>query len=219
MAASTVEEAEAANIRLCGSFFRHYIAPHSRQFELLAIDASLSSATNTNEKGKTRKASVQAAFRKGVSMLALGQPDAGGGARKRSSASWGEDDAEDEIDQDDPNLACGGEREGREEGEGSTGHAAPSKKTKVGACPWLKIKSEKVAGAEPRKLAYDLSSAAPAVLDRGLLRKAAVHLSAVDPTLSILIKRIGLTFVPMRENNKFECILIILSLVPHLCFT
>jgi hypothetical protein len=204
MAASTVEEAEAANIRLCGSFFRHYIAPHSRQFELLAIDASLSSAINTNEKGKTSKASVQAAFRKGVSMFALGRPDAGGGARKRSSAAWGEDDAEDEIDQDDPNLAWGGGWEGREEGQGSTGHAtpqaAPSKKTKVGACPWLKIKSEKVAGAEPRKLAYDLSSAAPAVLDRGLLRKAAVHLSAVDPTLSILIKRIGLTCVPMRRK-------------------
>lgn len=219
MAASTVEEAEAANIRLCGSFFRHYISPHSRQFELLAIDASLSSATNKNEKGKTSKASVQAAFRKGVSMLAFGQPDAAGGARKRSSAAWAEDDAEDEIDQDDPNLACGGGWEGREGGEGSTGPARPSKKTKVGACPWLKVKSEKVAGAEPRKLAYDLSSAAPAVLNRGLLRKAAVHLSAVDPTLSILIKRIGLTCVHMREKNKFECILINLSLVPQPCFT
>jgi 3-methyladenine DNA glycosylase/8-oxoguanine DNA glycosylase len=205
MAASTVEEAEAANIRLCGSFFRHYIAPHSRQFEQIAIDASLSSSTNSKQKGKASKVSVHAAFRKGVSLLALGQSDAAGGTRKRTCAGANDAD-EDENDLDDSNL------EGREGDEASacrdtppgTPQGTPSKKTKVAPCPWLKAKSEKVPGAVPRKLAYDLSSATPAVLDRGLLRKAAVHLCAVDPTLGILIKRLGVTCVPTRENSNKE---------------
>ena len=41
-----VEEAEAANIRLCGRFFRQWIDPHSRSFEIHALGASVAAATS-----------------------------------------------------------------------------------------------------------------------------------------------------------------------------
>ncbi|KAJ9465403.1 putative helicase [Diplonema papillatum] len=46
-AENTVEEAEAANIRLCGAFFRQYIDPLSRLFHERAVEASVSALTKT----------------------------------------------------------------------------------------------------------------------------------------------------------------------------
>jgi len=45
MAENTVEEVEAANIKLCGSFFRMHIAPHSTKYESVAVDALVTGKT------------------------------------------------------------------------------------------------------------------------------------------------------------------------------
>eukprot|EP01063_Lacrimia_lanifica_P021430 TRINITY_DN2875_c1_g1_i1.p1 TRINITY_DN2875_c1_g1~~TRINITY_DN2875_c1_g1_i1.p1 ORF type:complete len:2080 (+),score=730.03 TRINITY_DN2875_c1_g1_i1:59-6298(+) len=52
-AAGTVEEVEAANLRLCGAFFRQYIDPLSRLFQEKAVEASLAAlhAPRTNTHG------------------------------------------------------------------------------------------------------------------------------------------------------------------------
>ena len=203
MAEGTVEEAEAANIRLCGTFFRHYISPHSRQFEQIAIDANLSTATAgssraTNPSSKSRS-SVQSAFRKGLALLASTPTDAAGRNGKKRSA--GADAAEDDGDfvwED-----ADGERGGRAPDDAgsealatpiSTPMTSPAKKAKgaggskgtargggdvaggglaaPGTAPWLA--AERGTGLVPRKLAYDLSELPPAVLNRDLLKKAAL---------------------------------------------
>lgn len=41
MAQHTIEEAQAANIHLCGNFFRNYLAPVARRFEEVSLEAAL----------------------------------------------------------------------------------------------------------------------------------------------------------------------------------
>lgn len=192
LAANTVEEAEAANIRLCGTFFRHYISPHSREFELHAIDASFSS-------GK-----IQAAFRKRLLAPSLdAADDAAPGYKKRKGRDT--EEAE-ESDQED---GQGREKEEKRADKGSdsasaVGSPSPKKGNGKGAtaAPW--VKADRSLLGKARKLGHDLSKEGPRVLDRKELEEAAVHLCAVDPKLRILIRRIGVSCVPTREASTKE---------------
>ncbi len=47
----TVEEAEAANIRLCGAFFRDYLAPLARRFTEISVEAALEGGDAAGGKG------------------------------------------------------------------------------------------------------------------------------------------------------------------------
>ena len=65
-AENTIEEAEAANIRLCGSFFRQYIDPLSRSFQECAIEASAMASSSNFVKPRrgAMGGQIAAAFRK-----------------------------------------------------------------------------------------------------------------------------------------------------------
>lgn len=52
MAQHTIEEAQAANIQLCGSFFRNYLAPVARRFEEVSLEAALAVAPTDAVDGK-----------------------------------------------------------------------------------------------------------------------------------------------------------------------
>eukprot|EP00667_Euglena_gracilis_P000117 EG_transcript_117 len=69
-AADTVEEAEAANIKLCGRFFRQYLDPLSIPFQRHAVEASLSAHTaakkGLNKRSTTCRGAVATAFHKQV---------------------------------------------------------------------------------------------------------------------------------------------------------
>ena len=222
MAQGTVEEAEAANIRLCGTFFRHYISPHSRQFEQIAIDANMVkvSSSNGGKAGVPRgsRGSVQSAFRKGLALLTSTPSEESG--RKRSAGGGDGEEMEQEEEEEEEGVAIDREKvrlggEAAAKMHVTSPKGSPSKKAKAagearggngsaspGSAPWLAVKRQM--DVVPRKLAYDLSVLPPAVLDRALLKKAAVHLCEVDPTLRILIKRLGVTCVPTREGSTKE---------------
>ena len=69
-AAETIEEAEAANIKLCGKFFRQYLDPLSIPFQRRAVEASLSSRTAQKrvapKRGQSCRGAVAAAFHRQV---------------------------------------------------------------------------------------------------------------------------------------------------------
>lgn len=60
-ASETIEEAEAANIRLCGAFFRQWLDPLSKTFQEKALSASIAAVRQRSEAGARQERSVDPA--------------------------------------------------------------------------------------------------------------------------------------------------------------
>eukprot|EP01065_Artemidia_motanka_P016194 TRINITY_DN19919_c0_g1_i1.p1 TRINITY_DN19919_c0_g1~~TRINITY_DN19919_c0_g1_i1.p1 ORF type:complete len:1957 (+),score=523.13 TRINITY_DN19919_c0_g1_i1:51-5873(+) len=91
-AQGTVEEAEAANIRLCGAFFRQYLCPLSRPFAERAVNAAISAHGDTKvpfRRGAQLNTAVAKAFRRSLAMdvgTSVELPDEADGDDETASA-------------------------------------------------------------------------------------------------------------------------------------
>lgn len=205
MAEATVEEAEAANIKLCGSFFRTHIAPHSRKFEALAIDAVAVGAASRRVTRSFLKL-CGTTWSEAPSLVQAGGATKRGGADSKTGVT-GPNVTAGVRAQKPTTMAMASCSSGKKRmaDRGDIGLAGGSATASPLPPAWKKPRST----VKARKKAADLSNTMPSLETPGVLTAAEVvrageHLCKVDPKLHKIISRVGLGGIPTVVRNNHD---------------
>ena len=217
-AQDTVEELEAANIKICGSFFRQYLDPLSETFQQHVVDASLATAgpgTSASSSKNQRLGALGQAYLRRVRTLEgllSGNDSSAGPVSTRGSPGRSAGSA-----------VAGGGDDGDDQGIGQgpsrVDESAPSEqKTPKKTRKRRKRASPAASSSSPRGKKRSKNSPNPTVgadregpqprIDSALVSRALAHLTERDPKLANVIRQVGppTGLIPKLGINAFKAL-------------